>query len=578
MNLKAGVVLQKGKYTIDSILGQGGFGITYRAIHHQFNQIVVLKTLNESLRQHQDFAKFQYQFIAEAHLLANSRHPNIVKVWDCFEEEQLFFMVMDYIPGQNLAELIQSGHNLDPKQATHYIHQIASALSVVHKNGFLHRDIQPKNIIRRAGSNTVVLTDFGMACDLTPGIRQTHTNLFSVGYSPPEQCNPEQKLGPATDIYALTATLYYLLTGNAPTPAALRLSQAIPQTLKFSAKELKDFQPNLTPCIENTILMGLEIDAEKRPQTVESWLGILLNESNILKLKKQNSYLPEIASKFNNNDKLMELKSESSIHQKKGNYLTNEAQSQTVNKKNIEVNNFQFFSPSDTDLNEVRIQKSTHPSPLLGGEVRSCFGKGDLSKAPKTCSRSWQGFRINYFDKFSWINQLSFQLAIFLLFVLTAGTFGWIGFNLTLRYSYAKNNNKIASLTSNNLLENLKQEQNYTFRNHDPSSPLFGSPSVKTYSINPPKLNKLPKPYFEQDEFFPNSLSVSNQDDSWSENPNYSADMKTQVFPYNYSSNENSVKVDLPKTSYYPSDYQPLSPKYQYQKYQQQNQYPDDYY
>ena len=64
MNLKAGFVLQKGKYTIDSILGQGGFGITYRAIHHQFNRIVVLKTLNERLYQHQDFAKFQAQFIA----------------------------------------------------------------------------------------------------------------------------------------------------------------------------------------------------------------------------------------------------------------------------------------------------------------------------------------------------------------------------------------------------------------------------------------------------------------------------------------------------------------------------------
>ena len=530
MNLTAGVVLQKGKYTIDSILGQGCFGITYRAIHHHFNQIVVLKTLNESLLQHQDFPKFQHQFITEAHLLANSGHPNIVKVWDFFEEDELFFIVMDYIPGQNLAELIQSGHNFHPNQASHYIHQIASAVSVVHKNGFLHRDIQPKNIIRRAGTNTVVLTDFGIACDLTPGIRQTHTNLFSVGYSPPEQCNPQQKLSPATDIYALTATLYYLLTGKAPTPAALRLSQAVPQTLKFSAKELKDFQPNLTPGIENTILMGLEIDAEKRPQTVESWLSLLLNESNILELKKQNSYLTDITSIFNNNDPLMELQSESTIDRKVGKYITNEVPRKMVNKKNIKPDRCEVFIPSYTD------------------------------------------------NKFSWINQLSFQLTIFLLFVLTAGTFGWIGFDITLRYSHAKTNNKMASLTSSNLLESLKQEQNYTFRNHDPSSPLFASPSVKTYSINPPKLNKLPKQYFEQDEFFPNSLSVSNEDDSWSEKADYSADVKTQVSPYNYSSNENSVKVDLPKTSYYPSDYQPKYPKYNYQKYQQEYQYPDDYY
>ncbi len=522
MNLTPGVVLQKGKYTIDSILGQGCFGITYRAIHHHFNQIVVLKTLNESLLQHQDFPKFQHQFITEAHLLANSGHPNIVKVWDFFEEDDIFFIVMDYIPGQNLAELIQSGYNLHPNQAAHYIHQIASALSVVHKNGFLHRDIQPKNIIRRAGTNTVVLTDFGIACDLTPGIRQTHTNLFSLGYSPPEQCNPQQKLSPATDIYALTATLYYLLTGKAPIPAVLRISEAIPQTLNFSTKELKYFQPNLSPSIEETILMGLEIDAEKRPQTIESWLALILNESNILEAKKQNIYLTERGSRFNNNNKLMKLKSESSVPHTRVNYFTNEAKSKMVNKKNIEPNKLQFFSPSNTDY------------------------------------------------KLSWINQLCFQLTVFLLFVLTAGTFGWIGFDITLRYSHAKTNNKMASLTSSNLLDSLKQEQNYTFRNHDPSSPLFGSPSVKTYSIKPPKLNKLPKPYFEQDEFFHNSLSVSNEEESWSEKADYSGDVKTQVSPYNYSSNENSVKLDLPKSSYYPSDYQP--------KYPQQNQYPDDYY
>ncbi|MGD1713429.1 serine/threonine protein kinase [Dapis sp. BLCC M172] len=523
MNLTPGVVLQKGKYTIDRILGQGCFGITYRAIHHHFNQIVVLKTLNESLHKHQDFPKFQHQFITEAHLLAKSGHPNIVKVWDFFEEDDLFFIVMDYIPGQNLAELIQSGYNFHPNQAAHYIHQIASALSVVHKNGFLHRDIQPKNIIRRAGTNTVVLTDFGITCDLTPGIRQTHTNLFSVGYSPPEQCNPQQRLSPATDIYALTATLYYLLTGNAPTPAALRLSQAVPQTLKFFAKELKYFQPNLTPGIENTILMGLEIDAEKRPQTVEGWLALLLNESNLVEVKKQNNYLAEKPSRFNNNDKLMELKSDSTIQQKVGKCLTNEVPRNRVNKRNIKPHNDAVGIPNCTD------------------------------------------------NKFSWINQLSFQLTIFLLFVLTAGTFGWIGFDITLRYSYAKTNNKIASLTSSNLLESLKQEENYSFRNHDPSSPLFGSPSVKTYSINPPKLNKLPKPYFEKDEFFPNSLSVSNEDKSWSEKVNYSGDVKTQLSPYNYSSNDNSEK-------YYPSDYQPKYPKYDSQKYQQQNQYPDDYY
>ena len=85
-----------------------------------------------------------------------------------------------------------------------------------------------------------------------------------MGYSPPEQYNLQQKLSPSTDIYALTATLYYLLTGNAPTPAPLRISQAVPQTLKFSSKKLKYLLPNLSANIEETIVRGLEIDPEKK--------------------------------------------------------------------------------------------------------------------------------------------------------------------------------------------------------------------------------------------------------------------------------------------------------------------------
>ncbi|GGA56673.1 serine/threonine-protein kinase [Okeania sp. KiyG1] len=330
MNLKPGVVLQKGKYTIDSILGQGGFGITYRAIHHQHNQIVVLKTLNESLRHHQDFAKFQHQFINEVHLLANSRHPNIVKVWDFFEEEQLFFMVMDYIPGHNLADLIKSGHKLHPKEAINYIHQIASALSVVHKNGFLHRDIQPKNIIRQAGTDTVILTDFGITCDLTTGIRQTYANLFSVGYAPPEQCDLQQKLTPAADIYALTATLYSLITGKAPTPAALRLSGAIPQTLIVSKTELRLLETNLSPKIENAIIKGLEIDPQKRPQNLENWFALLLDKSDISEVNQQQDRTKENCSEINGNYGLMDTYSNSSMNDKVANNLTNKSKSRII--------------------------------------------------------------------------------------------------------------------------------------------------------------------------------------------------------------------------------------------------------
>ncbi|MEG4943694.1 serine/threonine-protein kinase [Microcoleus sp. F4-D5] len=267
MNLAPATVLQQGKYQINATLGIGGFGITYRATHTHLNQTVVLKTLNESLRQHPESAQFQQQFIAEAQRLSRCQHSNIVRVIDFFEEAGQSFIAMDYIPGQTLAQIVETDRPLPEAQALHYIRQIASALSTVHHSGLLHGDIKPENIIRRADSHLVMLIDFGIARGFTAGSKQTHTNLLSPGYAPIEQYLYDGKCTPATDIYAIAATLYYLLSGVAPVAAPLR--ERIPLA------ELRQFQPNLSPGIERAILQGLEIDPHNRPQTVENWLTML---------------------------------------------------------------------------------------------------------------------------------------------------------------------------------------------------------------------------------------------------------------------------------------------------------------
>ncbi|CAA9391236.1 Serine/threonine protein kinase [uncultured Microcoleus sp.] len=124
----------------------------------------------------------------------------------------------------------------------HYIRQIASAVSTVHNSGLLHGDIKPENIIRRADSHLVMLIDFGIARGFTAGTKQTYTNLLSPGYAPIEQYLYDGKCTPATDIYALAATLYYLLSGVAPVAAPLR--DRIPLA------QLRQFQPNLSQGIE----------------------------------------------------------------------------------------------------------------------------------------------------------------------------------------------------------------------------------------------------------------------------------------------------------------------------------------
>src|SRR6476661_6383174 len=278
MNLAPATVLQQGKYKINATLGIGGFGITYRAIHTHLNQTVVLKTLNESLRQHPESAQFQQQFITEAQRLSRCQHSNIVRVIDFFEEAGQSFIAMDYIPGQTLAQIVETDRPLPEAQALHYIRQIASAVSTVHHSGLLHGDIKPENIIRRADSHVVMLVDFGIARGFTAGTTQTHTNLLSPGYAPIEQYLYDGKCTPATDIYAIAATLYYLFSGVAPVAAPLR--DRIPLT------ELRQFQPNLSPGIERAILQGLEIDPHNRPQTVENWLT-MLQETERVSVKRK---------------------------------------------------------------------------------------------------------------------------------------------------------------------------------------------------------------------------------------------------------------------------------------------------
>ncbi|MFB2836304.1 serine/threonine protein kinase [Floridanema evergladense] len=267
MNITAGKVLQNGKYVLENAIGQGGFGITYKATHNYLGQTVVIKTLNEELRREGYFERFQQQFIAEAQRLAKCQHPNIVRVLDFFEEEGQSFIVMDYIPGPTLAELVAPGQPLAEAQAIRYIRQIGSALKVVHKNGLLHRDVKPQNIIRREGTETVILIDFGIAREFTLGVTQTHTGVLSAGYAPIEQYLPQARRSPATDVYALAATLYFLLTGQPPVASALRDRISLPNP--------SELNPNINRQTEQAILRGMEMEAAKRPQTIENWLSLL---------------------------------------------------------------------------------------------------------------------------------------------------------------------------------------------------------------------------------------------------------------------------------------------------------------
>ncbi|TAF10452.1 MAG: serine/threonine protein kinase [Nostocales cyanobacterium] len=263
-----GKILQSGKYTIIQEIGRGGFGVTFKATHHYLGQEVVIKTINERLRQHSDFPKFERQFQDEARRLATCIHPNIVRVSDFFVEDGLPYMVMEYIPGETLGQtFVLPGIPLSEETAIHYIRQIGAALQVVHNNGLLHRDIKPDNIILRQGTQEVVLIDFGIAREFNSGVRQTHTGLVSEGYAPIEQYLTQATRTTATDVYGLAATLYALLTGQVPIPALLRDREPMP-----SPREL---QPHLSASINQAVMRGMAVESRFRPPTVAEWLQLL---------------------------------------------------------------------------------------------------------------------------------------------------------------------------------------------------------------------------------------------------------------------------------------------------------------
>lgn len=263
----SGQKLQDGKYTIEKKLGQGGFGITYLAKDRNSN-LVVIKTLKETDIDSEDFDKTLQDFINEAIKLAKcSHHSHIVNVYECIKDGDKWGMVMEYIEGKEIGQL----GILPESQALVYIQQVGDALIVVHKNGILHRDVTPKNILVRNNKPEAVLIDFGIARDFTPNLTQTHTDYKSPFYAPIEQYNKRTKRGAYTDVYSLAATLYKLLTGHEP-------ESAISRMMGEPLKPPIDINSSISARVNQAILIGLELKPENRPQSVQEWLHILKNQ------------------------------------------------------------------------------------------------------------------------------------------------------------------------------------------------------------------------------------------------------------------------------------------------------------
>ncbi len=278
--LPNGTPLYAQRYVITACLGRGGFSMTYRAEDTFLRRAVAIKEFfpagcareaaSPALRvdwSAGDLAHARDRFLDEGRALARVRHPGVVTIHDIFPEHNTLYMVMEFIDGQTVeAGMRQANRALPVAEALEVIRQAGTALGVVHTSGFLHRDLKPANLMRRPDGQ-VVLVDFGSAREYSLADAPAHTVILTRGFAPPEQYDPNGLRGPASDIYALAATLYYLVTGRCPTEATARVA-GVPLT---PAPELAAMPVALATAIET----GMQLPADARPQTVEAFLALL---------------------------------------------------------------------------------------------------------------------------------------------------------------------------------------------------------------------------------------------------------------------------------------------------------------
>lgn len=292
-SLPVGSTLMQGKYRIVAVLGQGGFGITYKGEHTMLGTTVAIKEffmkgacerdensthVTTSQSNGELASRFRTKFLKEAKTLAALKHPNIIRVFDVFEDNGTAYYVMDYIEGNNLSDIVEGKGRLSEPLALKYIRQVANALNYLHQKKLLHLDVKPANILLDKNTGNAILIDFGVSKQYDQDGQQTSTTppAISKGYSPVEQYaqgSNVKTFSPATDIYSLAATLYKLVTGNTPPESNLLLNED---------EQLPPYPSNVSEVTRNAIAECLQT-RKKRPQSISEFLQLLDSEpiSNI---------------------------------------------------------------------------------------------------------------------------------------------------------------------------------------------------------------------------------------------------------------------------------------------------------
>ena len=284
MHLRNGSLLQGGKYRIEKVLGQGGFGITYLGVQVGLNRQVAIKEffMKEYCNREEDTShvtvpsigsrelvvRFRQKFMKEAQTIAGlENNHHIVRVTDVFEENETAYYVMEYLPGGDLHGRIPKG-GMAEAEALGYIRQLGEALDYIHRQNILHLDVKPSNVLFRSNGEAVLI-DFGISkhYDEDGGGQTSSTPVgLSEGYAPTEQYEREgiSSFSASTDIYSLGATLYCLLQGSRPPKASIVLNEGLPS-----------LPSHISSSTRNAIEAAMQPRRKDRPQRVDAFLALL---------------------------------------------------------------------------------------------------------------------------------------------------------------------------------------------------------------------------------------------------------------------------------------------------------------
>lgn len=267
-----------GRYVIQKVLGQGGFGITYLGIDKLYGNKVAIKEYYPqkiamrkaqyedvvtvtSIEEKNNYNKGKKRFLDEAQVMARfNKNEGIVKILDFFEANNTAYIVMEYLEGITLKQYLGKYGAIQFRNLIEMMLPLLEALIEIHSQGLIHRDISPDNIMVQHNSK-LKLMDFGAARDYTESGNKSLTVILKPGYAPPEQYQTHGVQGPWTDIYALCATIYKCLTGITPPDAIARVMDD-----KF--KEPDQLDGKLSPDIKKILWKGMNIFPEERYQDI----------------------------------------------------------------------------------------------------------------------------------------------------------------------------------------------------------------------------------------------------------------------------------------------------------------------